>query len=63
MEVRGMKMLRLSVKILILFVGLTLLSTSPGIAESTINWKTYEEGLALGRQESKKLFVHFYADW
>lgn len=56
-------MLKSSIGILTLFVGLSLLSPSLGVAQNTINWKTYDEGLALSRQEGKKLFVHFFADW
>ncbi len=58
-----MKMFKSSVGILILLVGLLLLGPSLGLAENTIDWKTYDEGLALSRQEGKKLFVHFFADW
>ena len=28
-----------------------------------INWRSYEEGLAVSRIEKKKVFLHFYADW
>lgn len=52
-----------SVVMLIILVGLSFLSPSLGLAKETINWKTYDEGVALSRQEDKKLFVHFFADW
>ena len=32
-------------------------------ASESINWRSYEEGLALGKIEKKKVFLHFYADW
>lgn len=32
-------------------------------AAEDIKWYSYDEGLALARQEGKKMFVHFYADW
>jgi len=32
-------------------------------AAESINWRSYEEGLALGKIEKKKVFLHFYADW
>jgi len=32
-------------------------------AVETINWRSYEEGLAVSRAEKKKVFLHFYADW
>ena len=30
---------------------------------SSIKWYSYDEGLELGKSQSKKLFIHFYADW
>ena len=49
-------------KTLILIAFLILLA--PGIAfASSIKWHSYDEGLALGKRQSKKLFIHFYADW
>lgn len=48
-------------------VGLGLLILlgpfSKAVAGPKIKWFTYEEGLALAKQEQKKIFVHFYADW
>jgi thioredoxin-related protein len=38
------------------------LSTSASAAD-TINWRSYEEGMALSKIEKKKVFLHFYADW
>lgn len=31
-------------------------------AES-INWKSYDNGIAIAKHENKKIFLHFYADW
>ena len=30
---------------------------------SSIKWYGYEEGIALGMVDKKKVFLHFYADW
>jgi len=32
-------------------------------ASDEIKWHSYNQGLALAKQEEKKVFVHFYADW
>lgn len=36
---------------------------SPRAASDTIDWHTYESGMARSRFEKKKVFVYFYADW
>ena len=35
----------------------------PVTAADQINWYSYDEGIALGLSESKKVFINFYADW
>jgi len=36
----------------------------PGIAPAKdIQWQSYSAGMARGKTENKKIFVHFYADW
>ncbi|MBF0100644.1 MAG: thioredoxin family protein [Desulfobacterales bacterium] len=39
--------------------------TQPNTASTTqsIQWKTYDEGLAQGKKEKKKIFLYFYASW
>jgi thioredoxin-related protein len=32
-------------------------------ATEGINWRTYDEGMASGRTEKKKVLLHFYANW
>jgi thioredoxin-related protein len=32
-------------------------------ASDTIDWHTYESGIARSRFEKKKAFIYFYADW
>lgn len=50
-------------------VGLAVFATSPGnstteISPSTeIKWHTFDEGVALARQENKKLLIDVYTDW
>jgi len=42
---------------------LVLIDLSLAQGADQINWHSYEEGLALAKQDQKKMFVHFYADW
>ena len=32
-------------------------------ASEVVNWRSYEEGMAVSKAEKKKVFLHFYADW
>jgi thioredoxin-related protein len=42
---------------------LTLGLSIPASGLEDIKWYNYNEGIALGRIEKKKVFMHFYADW
>ena len=44
---------------------LILITVSPaGIAVSQeIQWHTYNDGMARGKFENKKVFIHFFAEW
>ena len=42
---------------------MVLLGFSTTSASDEIKWHSYNQGLALAKQEEKKIFVHFYADW
>jgi thioredoxin-related protein len=33
------------------------------LSSDSVNWHSYEEGMAIAKIEKKKLFVHFFADW
>jgi len=35
----------------------------PATATDQIKWYSYEEGIALGTSEGKKIFINFHADW
>jgi thioredoxin-related protein len=45
---------------LVLFFGAI---TSEAFAAGSINWHSYQDGVALGKQRNKKVFVNFFADW
>lgn len=47
--------------VLILVIGLLMLPCQ-GFCQ-TIDWKPYKQGMVLARQQNKKVFLHFRADW
>jgi thioredoxin-related protein len=50
------------VKLLIVFL---LIFASPGTrqAATSLKWHSYDEGMALGKSQGKKVFIHFWAEW
>jgi thioredoxin-related protein len=57
MRLNNIRRLRLIALILVLWIA----GVAP--ASQSINWRSYEEGMVLGKIEKKKVFLHFYADW
>ncbi len=50
--------------ILLSIIFCLLLSSPQTVASSdTIQWKSYEKGMTLGKKEKKKIFINFYAEW
>lgn len=54
------KLLKMKIA-LIFFLGM-LMAGSPA-ASGSILWHSYETGMALGKKENKKVFLHFWAEW
>ena len=48
---------------LIVFVILAALCLPQPAFSAKVRWYTYEEGLTLGKQDNKKVFLYFWADW
>ena len=48
---------------LLIIFSLSLGFLGHSSAVEVINWRSYEEGLAVSKVEKKKVFLHFYADW
>ena len=48
---------------LLFALSLLICIASIAPASESINWRSYEEGMVLGKVEEKKVFLHFYADW
>ncbi|PIP36777.1 MAG: thioredoxin [Desulfobacterales bacterium CG23_combo_of_CG06-09_8_20_14_all_52_9] len=42
---------------------LTRASSAGTEAVSKVRWHTYSEGMALSKEENKKVFVYFWAEW
>ncbi len=36
---------------------------STAFSSSKIDWVPYEEGIEIGKERNKKIFINFYADW
>jgi len=49
--------------VLLIFFCLSAWPIDHAFSSDSINWHTYDEGMALGKIEKKKVFLHFYADW
>jgi len=57
-----MKLMRLIIAVLL------LLGSADGLIPETafskdIRWQSYADGMARGKSENKKVFLHFYAKW
>ena len=46
-----------------LLIGLICLSHPFPAAAENIKWYAYDKGLALGKAQKKKVFLHFWAEW
>lgn len=44
-------------------LGLMLGFLHPAVFSKEIEWQPFAKGMARGKSENKKIFVHFYADW
>lgn len=50
--------------VLVLLLALLAGGAASGLAAADkIEWHTYEAGMARSKAETKKVFLHFYADW
>jgi thioredoxin-related protein len=59
-----MKIPKKSIGLVFLFFFFSSVWISPGFADSDgIKWYSYDEGMALGEKEGKKVFVFFTAEW
>ncbi len=55
---------RIAIFITILTTAIFMISINPGSAATGgIQWKGYDEGIAMAKAEKKKVFLYFHADW
>jgi thioredoxin-related protein len=52
----------LGIKTVAILIFVFLMMSGQAFCEG-IEWKSYGEGMALSRQENKKVFLHFRTDW
>ena len=56
----------MKLKIMMFIIFISLLLTFPVQAFATsgnINWQTYEQGVSMAKNQGKKIFLYFHADW
>jgi thioredoxin-related protein len=47
-----------------ILIIVTLFCFSPTFGSSEkVDWQTYEEGMAIGKEKAKKVFIYFWAGW
>ena len=46
-----------------LLICLFTVTSGPAASADSIKWYPYDEGMAVGKIEKKKVFLHFYANW
>jgi thioredoxin-related protein len=54
--------MRFWIKLILALCAAAFLAGS-AVAASPLQWHTFEEGMALGNSQSKKVFLFFWADW
>jgi thioredoxin-related protein len=49
--------------VLLILFCLSVWPIDHAFSSDSINWYTYDEGMALEKTQKKKVFLHFYANW
>lgn len=53
-----------SIPVVVIFFIVFIIGFSSNVAASgSIRWLSFEEGMALGKNQNKKIFIHFTAEW
>lgn len=48
---------------IVFFLVLCACQSGSLASSDSINWHSYNDGMVLGKNEDKKIFLHFYANW
>ena len=49
--------------VFLLAIGFMIATTEGNAASNSVKWYSFDEGLALGQSQGKKIFMHFWAEW
>lgn len=58
-----MKKTKLASVIMLILYSISLWICSPAFSLDSISWHKYKEGMELGKNGRKKVFLYFYTDW
>jgi thioredoxin-related protein len=56
-------MKRNAVYLFLCLAVIVLTDISTGFCTDAVKWYSYDEGMAMGKTQNKKVFLNFYADW
>jgi thioredoxin-related protein len=49
--------------VFLLAIGFMIATTEGNAASNSVKWYSFDEGMALGQSQGKKIFMHFWAEW
>ena len=49
--------------IILIAIGSIIATTESLAASDSVKWYSFDEGMALGQSQGKKIFLHFWAEW
>ncbi len=49
--------------IILIAIGFMIATNEGNAASTSVKWYSFDEGMALGQSQGKKIFMHFWAEW
>ncbi len=49
--------------IILIAIGFMIATNEGNAASNSVKWYSFDEGMALGQSQEKKIFLHFWAEW